>query len=316
METCYKPRRTPLWEKRSLFAVALLSAWLGACVPFDFFLIHPETQPPGVGTWTEDVVKGELRIHLEWAVPPGEGPFPAVLIHPAADYTAETMKGVSLDLAKRGYVAVAVDYRRWLDEAYRRTPMAWRSEDDARAALALVRADPRVDPRRVATLGFSRGAVLSLLIAAYAPEQVAVVVSYYPVVDFVSWMNQWRPNAVRRFFYRLVRKYFYAASGAQSEEEFRHILTAASPLRQAERIRAAVLLVHGQTDSIASPNESVRLARRLQELGREVKLVLVPGGGHGFNFRDREQGEYAWAITLAWFDRHLNNQKDASRSSD
>jgi hypothetical protein len=40
------------------------------------YLIYPDRDSPGLVTWTEDVTRGPLRVHLEWAQPPGSGPLP------------------------------------------------------------------------------------------------------------------------------------------------------------------------------------------------------------------------------------------------
>jgi len=46
------------------------------------YLIYPDHDPAAVITWTEDVTQGALRLHLEWAQPPGLGPFATVIVHP------------------------------------------------------------------------------------------------------------------------------------------------------------------------------------------------------------------------------------------
>jgi hypothetical protein len=73
-------------------AVLAVAAGSGCGLP-NHHLVHPETQPAGLVTWTEDVTHGDLLIHLEGAVPPGPGPFPAVLVHPEGGKTARDMSG-------------------------------------------------------------------------------------------------------------------------------------------------------------------------------------------------------------------------------
>ncbi len=284
--------------------VFLLVGLLPACETLNHHLVHPEDIPAGVVAWSEEVEKGDLLIHLEWAAPGGEGPFPAVLVHAEGGKTALEMKGVIWDLAGRGYVAAAADYKRRIDGTFRRNMFAWRSEADVTASLGLLRAHPSVDKDRIATLGFSQGGIFSLLIAAHAPEIVKAAVSYYPVADFEEWLSAEQPNAVRRLVYRIIRSFFRRESGARTDEEFREILRAASPLPNAERIKAPVLLVHGENDTTASPDESRRLAARFRELGREVELLIVPGGTHVFNFKDREQARTAWNATVRFLEKH------------
>src|SRR5687768_16650820 len=92
---------------------------LAACV--DHFLVHPRQVPVGVVAHGEAMVRGKLLIRLEWARPTGEGRYPAVIVHPEAGHLAREMRGVLGDLAARGYVAVAADYRRAEGGRYRDT---------------------------------------------------------------------------------------------------------------------------------------------------------------------------------------------------
>jgi len=290
------------------FALACCALVLGGCV--DHALGHPRTAPAGVAEWRETVVRGKLLIRLEWAAPEGNGPLPTVIVHPEAGHEAREMRPVLRDLAEHGYLAVAADYRRAIRGWYRETLFTWRDLGDARAAFDIVRANDRVDPRRVGLLGFSQGGVYSLSIAAITGEAAAVV-AYYPVTDFESWLEEPGRGRGRRWVFRLIRRHFVKQSGTGSDEEFRTLLARASPLRHAERIRAPVLLIHGDRDRSAGVEQSRRLAARLRELGREVELIEVPGAGHVFNFRNLEMAKLSWEATLRWLDRHVRDHHPA-----
>ena len=103
----------------------------------------------------------------------------------------------------------------------------------------------------------------------------------------------------------MIRRHFRRSLGAKDDAELSTMLGRASAMKQAEAIRAPVLLIHGDRDTSAPLAESERLAARLRELGREVELVVVPDAGHVFNFRDRDKARTAWDATLGWLDRHL-----------
>ncbi len=289
----------------SRLAIIVVALWLSACQLPNHYLIYPRQVPEQVIAWSEDFQSGQLLIHLEGARPTGSGPFPTVLVHPEGGKTALEMKGVIRDLAGRGYVAVAADYKRLIDGEYRRNTFAWREDADVTATLELISDRAYVDQRRIATLGFSQGGVFSLMIAAHAPDRIKTVVAYYPVTDFEYWLNKPRPNPIERLVYRVIRWHFRRESGAETEEQFRKILKRASPLSHAESIQAPVLLIHGDRDKAASVEESQRLADRLKELGREVKLMVVPGAVHIFNFRQPEKAALAWKATLQWLERYL-----------
>jgi dipeptidyl aminopeptidase/acylaminoacyl peptidase len=292
-------------------ALVVLAGHSVSCQLPDRALIYPREVPPQVQTWTEDIDKGPLRLHLVWAKPVGAGPFPTVLVHPDGGATASDMRWVTWDLASRGYLAVAADYRRRRDDVYRRTLFPWCAETDITTALEVLRARPWVDPQRLAALGFSQGGIFSLLIAAQTPD-VKAVVAYYPVTDFPQWLASGRANLLERLVFHMIREYFRRDAEACEGETLQTVLQKTSPLYQAERIQAPVLLIHGDQDGTAPVQESRRLAARLTALGRDVALVVVAGGHHVFNFKHPAQAQYAWQATLQWLARHLNTVSGGS----
>ena len=78
------------------------------------------------------------------------------------------------------------------------------------------------------------------------------------------------------------------------------IVTRRSAVRWAERLRAPLLLMHGGADGGVSPAQTLRLAGRLQDLGREYELHVYAGDGHTLrkNQSDRD------ARAAAWFRQH------------
>jgi dipeptidyl aminopeptidase/acylaminoacyl peptidase len=246
-------------------------------------------------------------MRLEWVRPAKLGPLPVVIVHPEAGYRAADMRGVLNDLAEAGYFAVAADYQRRKGARWRQSLFPWQDPGDPERVINQVRAHPDVDPERIGLLGFSQGGVFSLLIAAYAGGAAAVV-AYYPVTDFERWLEAPGAGLARRLVFRLIRIGFRRASGARSDNELQALLRRASPFWQASSIRAPVLLVHGDHDSSADIEESRRLAQRLTELKRPVELLVVRGGGHVFNFRDRTQAAVAWHATLCFLDQNVRSE--------
>lgn len=299
---------------RGVFRVAAIVLPLATTGCLRHHLIHPHRLPQDVTSREQSEVVGNLRVHVEWAGPPGPGPLPTVIVHPEAGKTAREMRGVIWDLATRGWLAVAVDYARRDEDGgdFDETLMPWRSPGDPLAAIDLVLQDPRVDRQRLALLGFSQGGVFSLSIATQGDElasrsaSVRALVAYYPVTDFELWLSHPTGNPIRRFIWRRIRSYFYARSGAADEPQFLEILRHASAVQNAERIVCPVLLIHGKNDRSASITESRRLRDRLAALGKPVELLEVPGEGHVFNFKHRAPATAAWERTIAFLDENVN----------
>src|SRR5262249_49232934 len=95
-------------------ALAVITAGLVSCQLPNRYVNYPQAVPLQIRIWAEDVDKGALRVHLEWAQPGSPGPFgmtasaqgaalPTVLVHPDGIATAADMRGVIWGLASRGY---------------------------------------------------------------------------------------------------------------------------------------------------------------------------------------------------------------------
>src|SRR4029079_16197109 len=174
-------------------------------------------------------------------------------------------------------------YRR-IDGKWRRNMFAWRSTGDITLVIDSTRAYPQVDQNRIGALGFSEGAVVSLLMAAHDPDRVKAVVAYYPINDFPHWYAGKRSGLSSRIIFGLGRWQMRDDSGASDDEDFQRRLRLASPLYMAEFVRAPVLLVHGAEDPLLPLEESERMAERLKSSGHTTEVLVVPGGGRLFNF--------------------------------
>jgi dipeptidyl aminopeptidase/acylaminoacyl peptidase len=83
-----------------------------------------------------------------------------------------------------------------------------------------------------------------------------------------------------------------------------------SPLFQADKITAPMLLIHGTDDTNVVPTESEQLFTALRMLGREAELVRVKGENHGINSKPSVE-QLRDAIMLDWFEKYLKGRPDA-----
>src|SRR5258706_8315318 len=287
-------------------ALGISMILLMGCAQTNHHLIHPSKAAPEVIVWSADFARDELKMHIEGARPPGVGPFPTVLVLPEEEETASDMHGVIWDLAARGYVAIAADYHRRIEGKYRRNMFAWRSTGDLTLIIDATGAYPEVDQNRIGTLGFSEGAVVSLLMAEHDPDRIKAVVAYYPITDFPRWYAGKRSGFFDRILFALARWQLRVESRAANDEDFQTMLQMASPLNASEAIHAPVLFVHGDKDTMLPLEESQRMAERLKAAGVTTEVLVVPGGERLFNFSQPEQATQAWKATLAWLDRYLH----------
>src|SRR6185437_1471802 len=82
---------------------------------------------------------------------------------------------------------------------------------------------------------------------------------------------------------------------------------AMSPFFHAEKIKAPLLLIHGEADNNAGtfPMQSERLYQAIRGNGGTCRLVMLPHESHGY--AARESIEHVLFEQFAWFDKHVKN---------
>ncbi len=87
-----------------------------------------------------------------------------------------------------------------------------------------------------------------------------------------------------------------------------------SPLFFLERVTTPLLLVDGERDESARPEQSEQVFVGLRLLGREVEYALYPGEGHDYAQWSRAHQEDVVNRILTWFDRYLKGPNDTGRT--
>jgi carboxymethylenebutenolidase len=206
--------------------------------------------------------------------PEGKGPFPAVIVIQEWWGLDDWIKSQARELAKAGYVALAVDLYRGKvtnkqEEAHQLMSglPSDRAVRDLKGAYAYLqsRADVRKD--RIGSIGWCMGGMYSLKLATEEAGLKAAV-AYYgtPPTD---------PAALAR-------------------------------------IKAPVLGNYGAEDKGPPPEQVKAFEDALKKAGKPVDVKLYPGAGHAFanpnnpwkGYRE-DAAKDAWARTIAFFDKHL-----------
>lgn len=237
-------------------------------------------------------------------LPAGEGPFPgALVVHGGAWIVGSKtrMRRMANRLAERGYVAVAIDYR--LAPKYKFPAQL----DDCRAALGWMRDNAdvlRLDPDRVAGVGYSAGAHLVSLLGLSSAEtlnresatdeeraearrwSLQVVVAGGTPADF----QQMKPDA----------KYLSFWLGG-TRAELADVYRRASPIAFATRYAPPTFLFHGEKDLLVPLVSSRLLKTALDNAGAECELLVLPKIGHLKTFGDAPAFDQA----CDFLDRHL-----------
>jgi dipeptidyl aminopeptidase/acylaminoacyl peptidase len=137
------------------------------------------------------------------------------------------------------------------------------------------------DPSRICIVGASYGGYVALAGAAFTPELYRCVVAIAGVSDLLDSLRSDRIHEGRAS-----PAYQYWTRSMGDPRENRDALIAASPARHAANVRAPVLMVHGEDDSIVLLRQSELMEDALTRAGKQVRLVRLPGG-HSW---------YAWTL--------------------
>lgn len=212
------------------------------------------------------LLPGGQQLHLDLLKPVSNSPTPLVVFIKGGGFRnvhrARYMPAL-VRLAERGIAVASVEYR---TSNLVRFPGPL---DDVRQALRYLRAHAsefNIDPGAVALWGNSAGATIATIVGATATveEHVSAVASWYGMHD---------PSITRAF--EEPSSPLPTALGPDRDTWFRpgdHITPEAPPM----------FLLHGTADSVVPVEQSLSLARTLEEQGVEHELMLVEGGQHSF----------------------------------
>lgn len=178
--------------------------------------------------------------------------------------------------ANAGYQVVTINYR--LAPKYPSPAQ----QQDVKSAFVWVKShatELKIDTNNFVMLGRSAGASI-VLTAAYTMHEPGVkgVAAFYGANDML-WSYD-HPDNLKIMDSRKVQREFLGGTLEQVKEKY--ILE--SPYLQANAQSIPTLLVHGKNDAHVYYEQSVRLAKRLDELGVKNMLLSFPWATHGCEY--------------------------------
>ncbi|MBX3142247.1 MAG: S9 family peptidase [Trueperaceae bacterium] len=145
-----------------------------------------------------------------------------------------------------------------------------------------------IDPGRVGMIGHSYGGFSTANLLAHSDLFAAGIAHS---CAYNRTLNPWGFQRERRSLWEAQDTYL-----------------AVSPLFHADKIRAPLLMIHGQEDDsqTSKPAQSVAMFHALRGLGKTSKLVLLPFENHYLHAR--ESVLHVAAEELEWFDRYVKGR--------
>jgi len=217
-------------------------------------------------------------------LPPGRTkPVPMVLYVHGGPWGRETWgyDGATQLLANRGYAVLQVNFRastgygkRFLNAGNRQWGLAM--HDDLIDAVAWAVKEGVTTPKQVAIMGASYGGYATLAGLAFTPDVFACG------VDIVGPSNLFTLLATIPPYWTAFKAMLVARIGDPDDPKDKELLTKASPLFSADKIRAPLLIGQGANDPRVKVAESEQIVSAMEKNGLPVTYVVYPDEGHGF----------------------------------
>lgn len=201
-------------------------------------------------------------------------------------------------LAANGYAVLRVNYRGsagagrvFVRSGYRQWGL--KIMDDIVDGTRWATASGRVDPRRVCLWGSSFGGYAALMGVVREPDLYRCAISTSGPTNLII---SWKWGDTHRSAYG--RHYLDEAVGDDEKA-----LYAQSPIAHVDRIRAAVLLVHGRHDDRVSFEHAKAMAAAMEKAGKPLETHFFVDETHGI-YGDGNRRAY-YGHVLAFLRTHL-----------
>ncbi len=250
-------------------------------------LLWPMVASPALEARPVSLAVDSGRLVANLHRPPGEGPFPGVLLLGGSSGGIGWQDEIGALLADAGFAALALAYfgMEGLPGDLERIPLEYCGE-----AMDYLQRQPFVDPSRIGVVGVSKGGELALLLASRDPRLVAVVAFVPSAVVFQSIADGWPRTSSWSvggedlpFVPYLINESFRPDRLATMYRQSLEQPEAAAAAIEVERIRGPILLLSGRDDALwPSTYMSEQIVARLEARGfpHAVEHVAYENAGH------------------------------------
>lgn len=239
------------------------------------------------------------QLHMNLLVPRTDALKPAILCFPGGGFTSadyEKFIEMRMALAEAGFVVAATEYRV--------VPNTFPAPlQDGKAAVRYLRAHAAeygINPERIGVLGDSAGGWMAQMMGVTnqqpqfdqgdfleQPSHVQAVVSIYGISNLLNIGEGFDENAqavhqspavTEALLVHGVAFHDFAGATIGSNPEK---ALAASPMGYLSGDKPPFLLMHGDRDTLVSPQQSIQMYEALQQNHADAELVILEGAGHG-----------------------------------
>jgi dipeptidyl aminopeptidase/acylaminoacyl peptidase len=247
-------------------------------------------------------VRSYLTLPQGQAAGDGEALPMIVLVHggPHGPYDTWGFDTEAQLFASQGYAVLQVNYRgsggrgvEFMAAGYGK----WGAEmqDDITDTVRYTIAEGIADPERICIYGASYGGYAAMAGAYRDPDLYQCAVGYVGVYDLPMMFKKGDiPDREAGI------NFLKEALGTDSDD-----LRARSPSHNADRIKAATMLIHGKLDERAPYAHAVAMRKALTAAGNPPEWLIENREGHGF--RDHDNRVALYTKLLDFFDEHIGD---------
>ncbi|PRX29298.1 prolyl oligopeptidase family protein [Orenia metallireducens] len=237
-----------------------------------------------------------LRVVGYMVKPKKEGKYPVIIWNRGGNREFAKITKNELvyfsQLASRGYVVIASQYR-GNDGGEGKEEFGGKDINDVLNLIPLVKSLPFTDNNKIVMFGVSRGGMMTYLAIKKGADIKAAVIDCGPT-DLIQTYNE------RNYVMRKVLEELIGGSPREMKDEY----IKRSAYYWPEKIEVPVLILHGKFDQKVKVSQAEKLAKKLEELDKEYKLILY-NDSHGIIIPSNWK---KWNKEMfKWFDKYLND---------
>ena len=170
------------------------------------------------------------------------------------------------------------------------------SVKDIGALLDWIRAQPDLDADRVVVAGGSYGGYMALGVATLFPERIVGTIDIVGIANFVSFLEN------TESYRRDLRRVEY---GDERDPAMRAFLARISPVNNAQKIKAPLLVAQGRNDPRVPYTEAEQIVAAARRNAVPVGYLLADNEGHGF--AKKENVDFLFYAMVAFVEERTRN---------
>lgn len=232
-----------------------------------------------------------MNIDAYLTVPRGSGKNLAAIVLPHGGPAARDDGGfdwLSQFFASRGYAVLQPQYRGstgFGTNFARAGEREWglKMQNDVSDGVKYLVSSGIADPSKICIMGWSYGGYAAMAGATLTPELYRCAIAGAGVSDLIE-MQLWTQkfNFEQNDSREGAPRYWRHHIGDTNADRAK--LLAASPAKQAQKVRAPMLLIHGELDNVVPIQQSELMANALKAAGKPYEFVRLADENHNMSF--------------------------------